>query len=952
MLTDCRLAAKPRVLAIDDREENLLAFKAILREVDCEYIGMPSGEEALRYLRDERVALLLIDLRMPVVDGFAFAERLKEIPLAAGTPFFFLTASDPSLDIIEKAYSFGAADFLTKPVPPTVLLSKVRYFLELFSSREEKRALTSNRSFLETDGEMSRLFREKDWSKTPLGAVELWPQSLRTLVGSMLRSTFPTFISWGEHRVFLYNDAYRPILGSEKHPRALGSHFQQVWHEIWNDLGPVADEVDRGKASYFEDRPLYMNRSGYFEQTYFTFSYSPILDESDQIRGLLCTCVETTGRKKTELALRESEDRFRVLMNSIPQIVWTAQPDGSAEYFNEWWYQFTGWNYEQSIGWSWKPLIHPDDRESSVEKFVEAVQAGRPFENEHRFLRASDQSWRWHLVRAIPLKNDEGAIVKWVGVAIDIHDRKLEGERARLIVETIPQGIWRTNPDGSADYCTERFYELVGYTAEEFLGWGWTQFIHPEDRARVVTEWEKSRSQKQSVSVDFRIVAKNGSHRWFLSLGAPFFDERGELTKYYGTWTDITERKRAEKELRDAKEQAEKANELKTAFLANMSHEIRTPLGAMIGFADLLRDPSLSESEKVSYIDILHRNGEQLGHIINDILDLSKVETGHLHFELLRVKPKEIAREVVSLLDVLAKEKGLRLEFEAGPEAPDEIITDPTRLRQILTNLVSNALKFTRQGLIHIKLSGHESETGVRCVAFDVTDTGIGIPEESVDRLFKMFTQADSSMTRKFGGTGLGLALSRSLARALGGDVKLVRSKKNEGSTFRVVIESRAESELNHVQLLSKSEGDPLESGPPNVFAKGEVKKDVPKLKDIRVLLVEDSPDNQQLIRRYLSKQGAEVEIAENGLEGVSKALAGNHDIVLMDLQMPIMDGYTATGHLRARGFLKPIIALTAHAMSDVKDKCTDVGCSGHLPKPVNPGELTSAVARFVAERG
>ncbi len=401
----------------------------------------------------------------------------------------------------------------------------------------------------------------------------------------------------------------------------------------------------------------------------------------------------------------------------------------------------------------------------------------------------------------------------------------------------------------------------------------------------------------------------------------------------------INDEKNNQAELLRAKEEAERANHLKSAFLANMSHEIRTPLAAMIGFADLLKDPGISASEKSNYIDILHKNGEQLGRVINDILDLSKVETGHINFEYMDVDPYQVAQEVVSLMAVVSKEKGLALILEKAESTPQSLVTDPTRMKQVLMNLIGNALKFTKVGSIRISLSGYDGDGGAKCCAFEVTDTGVGIQPESFARLFKMFSQADNSMTRRFGGTGLGLALSRSLARAMGGDVKLQRSEVDIGSTFRFSIESRE-------SLRPNRNGETASEIAAREFS--DLTDDY--LKDLRVLLVEDSPDNQELIWRYLSKYGARVEIADNGFEGIEKAMASDHDLVLMDLQMPVMDGYTATGKLRAKGYRKPIIALTAHAMADVRKKCQDVGCSDHLPKPINPTDLVRAIA-FHARR-
>lgn len=321
--------------------------------------------------------------------------------------------------------------------------------------------------------------------------------------------------------------------------------------------------------------------------------------------------------------------------------------------------------------------------------------------------------------------------------------------------------------------------------------------------------------------------------------------------------------------------------------------------------------------------------------MINDILDLSKVETGHVNFEYLKVSPLQIAHEVVSLMGVVAKEKGIALTFENDGSTPKEIVTDPTRTKQVLLNLVSNAIKFTKVGSVRITISGFEGKNGAKCCAYEIVDSGVGIPQTSIERLFKMFTQADNSMTRKYGGTGLGLALSRSLARAMGGNVRLVKTELDKGSTFHFSIESRVD------KLPSIDENEPM------VAKKGDADFGPDTLKNIRVLLVEDSPDNQQLIWHYLSKYGGHIDIADNGLEGVTKALSGEHDLILMDLQMPVMDGYAAVGKLRAKGYRKPIVALTAHAMSDVSKKCKDVGCTDHLPKPINPRDLVDTIVKL-----
>lgn len=417
-------------------------------------------------------------------------------------------------------------------------------------------------------------------------------------------------------------------------------------------------------------------------------------------------------------------------------------------------------------------------------------------------------------------------------------------------------------------------------------------------------------------------------------------DDEGKVHGIFVVGTDVTEKHIAIIESKKAKEAAEKANELKSTFLANMSHEIRTPLSAMIGFADLLRDTNLSQIERSNYIDVLIKNGQQLSFIINDILDLSKVEAGHMHLEFLHMMPSHIAEDVASLFKMKAREKGLALEVEVEDGSNSEMISDPIRIRQVLINLVSNAIKFTQFGKVTIRVYTFKSENGRQMAAYEVSDTGLGVKKSQEERLFEMFVQGDSSMTRRFGGTGLGLSLSRKLARALGGDVTIKSTAPHKGSTFLFTFMDHPEK-----KALSAEAAEKKKDFNNYAFVEGSQ-----TLKNINVLVVDDAPDNQLLIWHFLTKAGACMDTAENGLEGYKKAITGAYDVVLMDVQMPLMDGYTATQRLREHGFSKPIIALTAHAMNEVKEKCLTVGYTDHLTKPINPPELIACIINYTRQ--
>lgn len=394
---------------------------------------------------------------------------------------------------------------------------------------------------------------------------------------------------------------------------------------------------------------------------------------------------------------------------------------------------------------------------------------------------------------------------------------------------------------------------------------------------------------------------------------------------------------------------AEAANASKSSFLANMSHEIRTPLGAVLGFSELLLSPDISSSEKINSAEAIRRNGRLLSGIVNDILDLSKVEAGKIDFEKSAVHLTELVRDVRSLLLLEAETKGVRLQLRAVGLLPEFITTDALRVRQILLNIVGNAIKFTQQGWVEVSV--HLQTSGkLPLLTFTVKDTGRGITPEQMARLFTPFTQADSSTTREFGGTGLGLVLSRRLANALGGDVRLVESFAGVGSTFVITVGVGEMGPLTLSDLLV--EGWPEES----VDApKGQLEVQVPPKADLDgmdVLVVDDSQDNQILISRILQTAKANVTIAKNGREGVEKALAQNFDVILMDLQMPEMDGYEATQQLRSHGYHKTIIALTAHAMTEERKRCLANGFDEHLSKPIDKKKLFAVLGEHLNRCG
>ncbi|HTX36477.1 MAG TPA: PAS domain S-box protein [Bryobacteraceae bacterium] len=734
--------------------------------------------------------------------------------------------------------------------------------------------------------------------------------------------------------------------------RMLGYSEDEMLSRAWRDL-IHPDDVEAGLRMmeqlwmdpdcFLEAERRYLHRNGQVVWTRVKVSslreggqslYSPVY--------FVVRVEDITERKRAQEALRESEERFRIMADSCPTLMWVTDAAGGEQFINRAYREFCGTTCAQVRDGQWQALVHPEDVMEYAQAFERAVRERKGFQGEARVRRA-DGEWRWVVSYAAPRLSPSGEYQGHVGLSLDITQRKQAEQalqrsetRFRQLAENIREVFWMADSGAHEMLYVSPAYEQVWGRSCESLYQNpasWMDAIRADDREKAHALLAEQ-VHGEPVEAEYRIRALDGQEKWIRDRAFPIRDEHGQTIRVAGIAEDITERKRYEQELIRARQGADAANQAKSRFLANMSHEIRTPMNGVIGMLQLLQGTSLTEEQR-QYADVAQESGRILLALIDDILDLSKIEGGKTVLEHRDFGLPETIEQVVRGMRVQADAKGLNLRWRVSPDVPPMVCGDAHRLRQVLNNLSSNAIKFTARGEVRLEASLVKQQAGAATVRFTVTDTGIGIQPDQVGRLFSPFVQADESTTRKYGGTGLGLAISKHLVELMGGSIG-VDSREGQGSTFwfTAVFEPPSGREQ------APKPGAPRRSVEVVASLKG---------RGAKVLVAEDNLTNREVALAQLQELGCQAEAVANGREAVEAVERGGYDLVLMDCQMPVMDGFEATRRIRGSvGAGLPIVAVTADAMPADRDRCLMEGMNDYLAKPVELCRLAEVLARWL----
>lgn len=652
--------------------------------------------------------------------------------------------------------------------------------------------------------------------------------------------------------------------------------------------------------------------------------------------GYFIAIVKDKTSDMQQYKIIKDQEKYKYFVENIHDCIFSLAENGTIKYISPNCHQMYLFKQEEMVGKNIAEFLHPEDKP----EFFSILQNKQNRHGLECRLKKKSGTWLWNAINITVATEFDINETVFIGIARDINTEKealialKESERRLKTAERIAKiGNWELDLCANKLYWSDEIYRIFEVLPYEFDGTyeSFLQLIHPEDRELVNKTYQESVKKKTPYYCKHRILLKDGRIKYVLEQGYTTYDVQGNPISSFGAVQDITYQTMTEQKLIMAKDAADAANKAKSGFLSSMSHEIRTPMNAIIGMTELLLENPHLDEEQHKYLSTIKKAGDHLLTIINNILDLSKIEAGQIQTVPKPTDVRELVERTVEMHYVIANKKGIQIECNIAGDVPQYLLCDADKLRQVLVNLLGNAFKFTNDGKVSVRLV----KTGTDLYLFSIKDTGIGIPQAKLDMIFEKFFQIESGATRSVAGTGLGLAISRKLVELMGGKI-WAESIENEGSTFYFTIRAQ---KADHNEQKEKEIS--------------HTKYEISFRKPLNILLVDDTPDNCLLVEAYLKKYPIALDIVHNGKEAVSIVKEKRYDLILMDIQMPVMDGYEATKTIREYEKKEklpktPILALTAYALNEDKQKSLLAGCDDHLIKPIKKKQLLKAIQKYV----
>lgn len=1019
-----------KILLVDDQPAKLLSYEAVLSGLGVSCMRALSGNEALGQLLKHDFAAILLDVNMPGMDGFEAARMIRAHPRFERTPIIFITAFHSDELSRLKGYEVGAIDYISVPVAPEVLRSKVAVLVELFQRRSELQEL--NKALQEAherlEGEHARALRASEQryrlaAEAVQGLVYEWDvpadrvthsKGLTTLLGFIPEDVPPTSLWWK----------------SRIHTEDIPALENALKRRNPDDDGHR--EIDL-RAQHRDGHWIYVRDH-----------FIAIWGDAGELLRVVGNAMDVTKQRLAEEHLRENAERFRLITETIPQLVWSARPDGFSDYFNQRYLDYLGMTLDEMQGFAWSTTVHPEDFASAVTAWNHAVSTGEDYSIEFRIRQGRTGPYRWHAVHGIPLRDASGRVLRWFGTCTDVDDRRRSEEalrdserRHRALLENAPVGVVHASMTGRIEYANAGFCELVGYTADELLtrtwqdithpddlerdqllgrrvltgeiphytmekryvrkdgtsvwvelfgnfvlddngrpvqgvgiviniaerkqsdnalrdseerfralantidqfawtcdqlgyaNWyndrwydytgttfeemradGWKKVMHPAHLERVVSHLRHCLFARQSWEDTFPIRGKNGGYRWFLSRAVPIRAPDGEVVRWFGTNTDVTD-------LRVLQQALEEAGRRKDEFLAMLAHELRNPVAPIRNAAEALAKLSSYDGQQLALINMIRRQTRHLARLLDDLLDVARINQGRIELRREITPVQTFVDAAIETAAPLIREKEHRIHVTPASGAPLFVLADTVRMTQGLANLLGNATKFTPEGGDIRVITRQDGDYAV----VEVSDTGIGIAPELLPHIFEMFVQGTRSLDRSEGGLGIGLSVCKQVVELHGGTITAASSGEGRGTIFVIRL--------------------------PLVAPPGEAGKEISTLKSAsrRVLIVDDNHDAADSLASLLKLQGHDVEAVYSSAAALERTRESPAEVVVLDIGLPQINGYELAEHIRA---VSPpslrLIALSGYGRLEDKHRAMAAGFDLHLIKPVDLEALHDAI--------